>query len=134
MLNNRLGRGQLEDIKLEIRNLFASKYIEEVPSKMNCTIWADLYLSFQKNGFEFLVELTSVNTMMGYEIALYINYPERAWNIKLNYPDLLDRNSPSFFKVFNLVAFLDAVTNPKLWPLCIHIPWAQVIVSHMLAL
>jgi hypothetical protein len=127
MLNN------LEDIKLEIRNLFASKYIEEAPSRMIGTIWADLYLYFKKNGFEFIVELSCVNTMMGYDVVLYIHYPERTWDIKLNYPDLLNKNPSSIFEdAFNLRTFLDAVTNPKLWPLCIHIPWAQVIVSHML--
>jgi hypothetical protein len=39
---------------------------------------------------------------------------------------------PSIWEDPDFSVFLDAVTRPELWPLCIHIPWAEELVSHML--
>jgi hypothetical protein len=133
---------RIEHAMEEFRKFFASRYIEEAFSSFELTIWKDMYLCFRRLPFEFLVKLMPVNTFVGYESMVTITYlpakaekgyPSVPWNVELTYPSLWNDNPDSPLKdANNLGAFLDAVNNPKLWPLCIHIPWAQELVSHML--
>ena len=116
-------------IKALYRDIFGSRSIRELKGSMESTLFRDSYLYFDKSEFKFKVEL--VNTTVGYESCVVIEYKD--WQENLHYPAfMLGPTSPELDRDF--LTFLDAVADPRLWPLCLGIDWAQKIASRILGM
>jgi hypothetical protein len=116
-----------------IRKFFASKNIYELTvSKIGEYQYLYFHKSslyFQKGSLFFDIRLIPLtNDQTGYWVEILIDH-NGSQIAGIVYPGAND--SPLTDP--DLALFLDALSDPKLLPLCLGIDWAQVLVSHMLS-
>jgi hypothetical protein len=100
-------------------NLF-SKYLDSVPTRPDRK---DMVYVYERNGFGFQVHLiSSVSNNFGYV------------DVRIFYPGFIIIRHRSHYPPDDkeLEYFLQAVNNPKLWPLCIEISWARPFAERFL--